>query len=538
MAGIYEIRFFGTFSVLAPDGRDVTPRGSKARAVLALLASAQDMRRGRRWLEDKLWSDRSQTQASGSLRQTLSQIRAALPDEAVPLFQASRLNAWLDPKRVRTDLDPAGGLVRADREMFEGLTVRDPEFVKWKADLAVRHMRPAASPLAQIARPRDTIGLVVRTAPAGEGPAAERITGQILADQVAKSLEERFSVLRYAWGEKMPAELMPDIEVRCDVAEDGGRAVAFLRVENGTDGRVMFSDYRSVAGPVTEMISAETITGLAHSAASRILHRLPAMVPLDRPETAAAGYASLGMRKMAQFDGAALQEARQYFRQAYEADGNGVYLAWQAFVRIAQLNESGQGADPADREETDALLAQALESAPDNALAVSLVALTRIGLQSDPSDPADLAMQAIQYNQYNLFAQQTLALAHSALGNPAEAYRLSTAARRAEPDDDLSHLWDLFHALVCISAGRLDEARHAAARSSLAAPGFITPRRQLVALCAHAGDIKGARRYLRQIQALEPGFTLDRFLTDPQYPVPTLRRAGLISPLRKDALIG
>ena len=537
MAGVYEIRFFGTFSMQAPDGRDVTPRGSKARAVLALLAAAQDMRRGRRWLEGKLWSDRSQTQASGSLRQTLSQIRAALPDDET-IFEASRLNVWLEPGRIRTDLDPAGGLPRADREMLEGLTVRDPEFTKWKADLIRRHAPPAEVSMAQIIRPRGSVGLVVRSAPAGEGPAAERITGQILADQVAKSLEERFSVVRFAWGDKMPADLLPDIEVRCDVAEDGGRAVAFLRVENGSDGRVMFSDYRSMAGPVTEMISAETVTGLAHSAAARILRRLPAMVPLDRPEAAAAGYGSLGMRKLAQFDKVSLQEANQFFRRAHEADGNGVYLAWQAYVRMAQLLETGHGSGPADREETDALITQALESAPDNALAISLVALTRIGLQHDPEAPADLAMQAMKFNQYNLFAQQTLALAHSTLGNPAEAYRLSIAARASEPDDDLSHLWDLFHTLICISAGKLDEARLAAARASRAAPGFITPKRQLVVLCAHAGDIKGAQRYMRQIQALEPDFTLDRFLNDPAYPVPTLRRAGLISQLRKDELIG
>lgn len=535
MAGVYEFRFFGTFSVHAPDGRDVTPRGSKARAVLALLASAQDMRRGRRWIEGKLWSDRSQTQASGSLRQTLSQIRAALPEDDT-LFQASRLIVWLEEGRVRTDLDPINGLPRADRELLEGLTIRDPEFVKWKDEMVARYAQSAPPSMAQVRRPRETIGLVIRSAPAGEGPATERITGQILADQVAKSLEERFSVMRFDWGDKMPADLMPDIEVRCDVAEDGGRAVAFLRVENGRDGRVMFSDYRSMTGPVTQMISAETITGLAHSAASRIVHRLPGMVPLDRPEAAAAGFASLGMRKVAQFDRHSLQEAQQFFRSAHEADGNGVYLAWQAFARMAELNETSHGATPADREETDALVAQALESAPDNALAISLAALTRIGLQADPSNTADLAMQAMQWNQNNLFAQQTLALAHSTLGNPAEAYRLSSAARRVEPDDDLGHLWDLFHALVCISAGKLDEARNAAARASLAAPNFITPRRQLVALCAHAGDIKGAQRYLRQIQALEPGFTLDRFLTDPQYPVPTLRRAGLIAPLRKGAL--
>lgn len=355
---------------------------------------------------------------------------------------------------------------------------------------------------------------------------------------MAKSLEERFSVARFAWGDRMPADLRPDIEVRCDVAEDNGRAVAFLRVESGCDGRVMFSDYRSLDGPVTGMISAETVTGLAHSAAARILNRLPTMVPLDRPEAAAASYASLGMRKMGQIDKVSLREAGQFFRRAYEADENGVYLAWQAYVRMAQLIESAQGATAEDREEIDALIARALESAPDNALAVSLVALTRIGLQREPAGAAELALQAIEANRHNYFAQQALALAHSTLGNPVEGYRMSIAARAGVPDDDLGHLWDLFHALVCISAGRLDEARDAAARSSLAGPGFVTPKRQLVALCAYAGDVKGARRYLRQIQTLEPGFSLDRFLNDPQYPVPTLQRAGLLPKLRRSALTG
>ena len=46
---------------------------------------------------------------------------------------------------------------------------------------------------------------------------------------------------------------------------------------------------------------------------------------------------------------------------------------------MAQLLETGHGSGPADREETDALITQALESAPDNALAISLVALTRGG---------------------------------------------------------------------------------------------------------------------------------------------------------------
>ncbi|MCJ7872777.1 hypothetical protein [Phaeobacter sp. J2-8] len=79
----------------------------------------------------------------------------------------------------------------------------------------------------------------------------------------------------------------------------------------------------------------------------------------------------------------------------------------------------------------------------------------------------------------------------------------------------------------------MTEARLAATRASEAAPGFIAPRRQLLALCANAGDMAGARKYLLQIKGLEPGFSLDRYLNDPEYPNLTLRKAGLIEPLRK-----
>ena len=70
-----RICVIGVFRVLTHDGQDLTPRGRKARALLAILALTSTRRRSRPALQDKLWSDRGPEQGAASLRQTLSEIR-------------------------------------------------------------------------------------------------------------------------------------------------------------------------------------------------------------------------------------------------------------------------------------------------------------------------------------------------------------------------------------------------------------------------------------------------------------------------------
>ncbi len=75
-----RIHVIGAFRVLAHDGEDLTPRGRKARALLAMLALTPTRRRSRPALQDKLWSDRGAEQGAASLRQTLTEIRRSLGD--------------------------------------------------------------------------------------------------------------------------------------------------------------------------------------------------------------------------------------------------------------------------------------------------------------------------------------------------------------------------------------------------------------------------------------------------------------------------
>ncbi|MCV6597769.1 MAG: hypothetical protein OIF40_11910, partial [Mangrovicoccus sp.] len=422
---------------------------------------------------------------------------------------------------------------QAGRDFLEGFDVRDDSFEDWLRDMRQQH--PVEHLAAPLPKAKSDSPIRVQAFPNSYGSSIERITGHVIADQMARSLEEFLSAQRFADLPRDTGLRDADLEVRCDIVEDAGRGVVFVRIEHGQNGQVLFSGHRSVTGGLEQVLSSETIGGLVHSAASKVLHGLVETLAADRPEAAALSLTSQGIKQLSRLDVDGLQQADQLFQNAFETDQKGVFLAWRAFTRMAQLVESADVDQQARLEQVRQLTSDALQTAPGNGLNVALVALSRIMLEDDLAMPAELARKAINWNSENIFARQTLAIAHSAVGDPEQAYKLSTSCRRADPEDDFGHLWDLYHALVCISSGRFDEAREMALRSANAAGHFIAPKRQLVALCAHSGDVELARRFLDELTQAEQGFSLDRYLNDADYPVHTLRKAGLIAPhLRGD----
>src|SRR3954453_639558 len=111
-----ELRIYvvGAFRVLAQNGEDLTPRGRKARALLALLALTPTRRRSRPALQDKLWSDRGPEQGAASLRQTLTEIRRAFGHTYRDHLISDMRGVGLAVEHVVVDLDTAdfSGLAR------------------------------------------------------------------------------------------------------------------------------------------------------------------------------------------------------------------------------------------------------------------------------------------------------------------------------------------------------------------------------------------------------------------------------------------
>lgn len=529
MTDRFEIRLFGSFSVRDSTGRDRTPKGKKSKGLLALLAETQNMRRGRRWLEAMLWSDRSPIQASGSLRQSLSEIRTALGSDA-ELLCADRSDVWLNTEAFETDLDPASPLREQGRGFLEGSDIRDDGFEDWLRQARNRYEN--TSP-AQAGSLSDTQSITIRSAVSNLGSASENVVGRILADTIARGIEQNFSAVRYMTTDLTESKTRPDIEIRCDAATDGGRAVAFFRIEDGHSGRVLFSEYLTTPGTAADLLRSDRVHGIVNAASAQVPFRLSRHIDLQRPEAAAMGFSSVARRQLTRFDETGFADANANFEKAYDADSNGVFLAWRAFVRMAQLVEAVDGDTEAWRGEVDQLTTQALSQSGDNGLVVALTALTRFMLEDDLEPAAQLANFAISLNANNLFARQTLALAHSAVGDADQAYRISSSCREAAKMDELSHLWDLYHSLVCIGAGRLDEARIVSENSVTKSGHFLAPRRQLVALCAHAGDFDGAKAHLYALEKMEDGFSLDRYLNDAEYPNLTIRTAGLLDSVKK-----
>ncbi|MFZ1513620.1 MAG: hypothetical protein WAT35_18460, partial [Tabrizicola sp.] len=86
-------------------------------------------------LEARLWSDRGQEQASGSLRQALTELRKALGPLADRLASDRDCVALAGFGTDLADTTAARRALAQGREFLEGIDIPDPGFNLWLADL-------------------------------------------------------------------------------------------------------------------------------------------------------------------------------------------------------------------------------------------------------------------------------------------------------------------------------------------------------------------------------------------------------------------
>jgi hypothetical protein len=215
-----RVRMMGEFRVTDAAGNDCTPRGSKARALVALLCRTPGHRRPRRWLMGKLWSDRGAEQASGSLRQALTELRRALGPLAGQL-ESDRDCVALVGATVDLDDEPTVARAAAEegREFLEGLDVADPAFASWLQEERARvadQLRPANRP-----RPDAPIRLRLGDLPQDGGPGFARDLGAAIARLTAEYLLTSGPTQQQESGAKLPHGL--DLQLHGDWSADGAR---------------------------------------------------------------------------------------------------------------------------------------------------------------------------------------------------------------------------------------------------------------------------------------------------------------------------
>ena len=142
-SGGLRLRLLGPVT-LVHDGKPVVIVAKKARALLGYLALREGAEVPRSVLTGLLWGERSEEQARGSLRQTLSELRSALSADAEPPIVATKEAVawapgavWIDAKVVEAaaesedegTLRDAAALIGG--ELMEGLSLAEPAFEQW-----------------------------------------------------------------------------------------------------------------------------------------------------------------------------------------------------------------------------------------------------------------------------------------------------------------------------------------------------------------------------------------------------------------------
>ena len=118
----------GSFAVFSrDDGKNVTPRGRKCRALLAYLISDAGSAVPKGRIVGLLWGDRAERQARSSLRQTLLELRTSI-NTTREIVCGDRDHVWVRPDTL---IEDPGDASSDYKEAFQDLDGITPEFDDW-----------------------------------------------------------------------------------------------------------------------------------------------------------------------------------------------------------------------------------------------------------------------------------------------------------------------------------------------------------------------------------------------------------------------
>ena len=157
-----KLTVLGGFALTSGDGANIVLPTRKDRLLLCYLGFNAGQALSREKLYGLLWADREETQARGSLRQSLAALRDAFHSAGLDPLRSDRDSVTLDPAGVETDafhfahlaadaasLDQAIILYRG--EFLEGIEPPTPEFEHWLMPERQRLENLAATVVTQVA---------------------------------------------------------------------------------------------------------------------------------------------------------------------------------------------------------------------------------------------------------------------------------------------------------------------------------------------------------------------------------------------------
>ncbi len=527
------IRLVGVFEVRDDHGRDCTPRGSKARAILAMLCQTPDRRRARRWLEARLWSDRGAEQASGSLRQALMEIRKALNGEA------DRLETDRDTVRLTglvTDLEQdreaAIYALQSGREFLEGIDIIDQAFEDWlreerirvESQLAIRRPDQARALVAETAR----LPFVLRLGDLPQGLGA--FAGRALADAIAKLLSEFAYVDLYgSGGAPIPAGLPREgLQLHVEGAEIQDRVHVLVSLSSIANGQTFWNQRASIPLGQTDIIAGGEVPPLVFQAADAALAQFPHLAECAEGPRKANALIARALVEVFSCDAQRVRDADNMLVEAGELAPSGRIYAWRCLVRHVMHVERTETDHSKLTAEMDELSRLALEHSQANPMVLALVSAARVMVDENPDAGMVLARDAVAMSPFNAFARWAHAAALIRIGDNDAALEEARKGVEIAASTANVHHWEAMAGLAALRGGQNAAAMAHYESAHYRAPGFRAAMRHLLFLYLWCGEREKAARVYKGLLRAESDFTVERMMNDLDYPATTLRKSGLL----------
>ncbi|MEM7694079.1 MAG: hypothetical protein AAF318_06495 [Pseudomonadota bacterium] len=536
------VEMFGRFRVVAPDGADLTPRSTKACAVLALLATARGQTRSRAMLADTLWSGAGQG-ASGSLRKALTEIRAAFGPHA-DVLQADRANVTLDPARTKAATDEPPSPLRG--AFLEGLDAKDPVFEEW-----LREMRqvvdtpppPAAPRAAATAVPPPAnvpaltragllppIGPRVAVLPLraiGSDAGADTL-GDFIAEQVSRSLSRSslLSVISHLSSRSVDNTKVDVAVVRdtmgadfcasgsvvvngskvthyVDLVDVNRGTVLWSHEANGTVADCLHSDgpgYGTIVGRIGQTICQEAI----RHANGRQLSAI------DDHALLCAGAGLIHGPRAADFkrSKSLIDEAVRRAPRSVDA------RAWLAKWHV--LSVFNGWTDNARRDTHLAIdeAARALDIQPTDGFALTVDGFAHSNLLKRGDIAASRYAEALRNNPSQALSWLMSGVLHAFSDNAGEAVAQVDRARMLSPLDPFSYYFDSLSATAYLAAEDFPRALEFADRAIASNDRHLSSLRVRITALHFLDRRREARQAMQELKRRKPGYTVDDYRRD------------------------
>lgn len=521
------LQLFGPVRLLDASSGPVFIKSVKARALLALLANCREMRAQRAWVIEMLWS---RGKGQESLRQELRKLRQiAGPD----LFVGGTGWIGLNPEFISVGSCPteAGQIGEVYAEDLD--LVREPEFEDWLRDIRCVSPAPKLPATVDNSEPAPIFQSL-----AGPGRRPCLILGRCETAEEKQKLHADLLLL-VAANRAAPlvnAEVVNhaevgiappfSLELSCRASGGFGRIILQPQIRLPESGTVLWSQIFSATDNLLSDMIADAVAALAVAivAESDTIRRIAKAA--HNPSAPKLPCFS----DIFSFNRWALLRADSEL----EAPPNDVpaasALALRAMIRHTLLLERFSDNPEATLSEAIEFALRARELAPHDPMVLAMAAIT-YGLAGQDEFALETATLAKTADPSHAFARQALSVALSFTGRFSDAHEEAIAARSNRMAMLAPALFYIRNAKTAIGIGDRPTALRWARLSVQTSPEFRAGHRTVAALSYSLGLEDVAEESLKSLKLLEPDFSLDR-MECPEYPVETLRSAGLMAVTR------